>query len=462
MTVDPAVRTFDVMTRSRATTTNKTPLTIAALVSGALLAATACGGGGGDDSTDEATAATTTDVPATTTAVGDPPDTTAPPPATTESSATIEDPPADDLAAIEDEIRSILEAALADTDWDCCGPPVVQPTLAVAGVRVPGHDDLLVAVGSTVDGGEVDPAAPFNVASLTVGLVKTIAYQLIDEGVLDPDATVDGWAPGHPNADRVTVQMLADSTTGWGPVRDGIIEELIVPDLSRSWTLAEVVEAQLPIAAQDEPGTLNSDQADSAVAAVLALILEAETGSSLDELVQTRVVAPLGLTATLIPNGDDLPADYLHGVLAFEGSVVATSMFPGTAYATWFRADNAVVSTAPDLLSLLDAWASGALFTTDRQPTSERFDDDRAYPWGTTYVGLGLPFNMYCPCESDGDGNTGVAIGRQPAHVFTRNFVLRYADGISVVLHVNSQRVADPADVRAVADEIHAAANAAL
>ena len=101
-----------------------------------------------------------------------------------------------------------------------------------------------------------------------------------------------------------------------------------------------------------------------------------------------------------------------------------------------------------DLLDLLDVWSTGELFTTDRTPAPDRYAPD---PAGNpnTYVGLGVPFNGYCPCTEVDDGIEPTAIGRAPGAIGTRTFLLRYADGISVVVNVNSNE-ADPADIEAV------------
>ena len=117
------------------------------------------------------------------------------------------------------------------------------------------------------------------------------------------------------------------------------------------------------------------------------------------------------------------------------------------------------MSTPTDLLDLLDVWATGELFTTDRTPAPDRYAPD---PAGNpnTYVGLGVPFNGYCPCTEVDGGIEPTAIGRTPgAH--------RYAD-VSPALrrrHLRrgqrQQQRGDQADLEAVANEVHDIAAAA-
>jgi hypothetical protein len=123
------------------------------------------------------------------------------------------------------------------------------------------------------------------------------------------------------------------------------------------------------------------------------------------------------------------------------------------------------VSTPTDLLDLLDAWQSGELFTTDRTPAPGRYALDRL-PVDVAnapeiYPGLGVPWNAYCPCTVTSDGVEPVAFGRAPAGVATRTYILRYADGISVVVHFNSNSQVDQSTTQQVATDLHALAAAA-
>ena len=147
----------------------------------------------------------------------------------------------------DDELAAQVEAVLANAiapgsiAWNSSGVDA-PATAAVAAVRIPGRDDVLVAVGDNVDGTPAEADAPFAVGDLTTNLVRTVAFQLIDEGVLDPTLTVDQWVPTLPNADRVTVQMVIDNETGWSD-SDGLIEpDPVVTDFGRAWSLREAVE----------------------------------------------------------------------------------------------------------------------------------------------------------------------------------------------------------------------------
>jgi D-alanyl-D-alanine carboxypeptidase len=364
----------------------------------------------------------------------------------------------------DDDVAVWVEAVLTEAispgsiRWDASGVDV-PPTAAVAAVRIPGRDDVLVAVGENVDGSPAEADAPFSVGPLTESLVRSVAFQLVDNGLLDPTLTVDQWAPTLPNADRVTVQMVIDNETGWsdyGPISP----DPVVTDFARAWTLREAVDLRATaMTALDEPGTRTNDGLTSEM--VLGLIVEEVGGRPLAELLHDMVAEPARLDNTALLDGSGIsPAGYRHGVFAFNGTPTDSSGFGAVSYLTWNLATHSVVSTPTDLLDLLDVWATGELFTTDRAPAPDRYAPD---PAGNpdTYVGLGVPFNAYCPCTEVDAGIEPTAIGRKPASLGTRTLLLRYADGISVVVNVNSNEVADPADLEAVASSVHDIAAAA-
>lgn len=99
----------------------------------------------------------------------------------------------------------------------------------------------------------------------------------------------------------------------------------------------------------------------------------------LAELVRELVSEPAGLDDTEMLDGRGIaPAGYRHGVFAFNGTPTATSGFGAVSYLTWNQATNSLVSTPTDLLDLLDVWAAGELFTTDRTPAPNRYAPDPA------------------------------------------------------------------------------------
>jgi hypothetical protein len=59
-------------------------------------------------------------------------------------------------------------------------------------------------------------------------------------------------------------------------------------------------------------------------------------------------------------------------------------------------------------------------------------------------AGREVPFSGFCPCTEVDDGFEPIAFGRAPGGIGTLTYLLHYADGISVVVNVNSNESASP------------------
>jgi CubicO group peptidase (beta-lactamase class C family) len=372
----------------------------------------------------------------------------------------------DDLATAIQQIidSSIVPGAI---EWDCCGLEL-PPTGVIVGVRVPGRPDIVLASGTDLDGAPLDPSASFSTGALGHSVIAQLGLELVADGTLDPDATIDAWLPASPNATAITVRMLIDGTHGWASF-DEILFEQVTADLARHWTVGEALATIQEVPPAAEPGTFEIDTRGVGFLA-LGYVAERVTGHPLAELVNTHVTGPAGLDHSFLSDGTDLPDDYQHGRFAIPGFPIhSTADAPLTSYFTYAPADDAFVSNVPDLLDLLDTWADGtwrpgatppapAAFPADRQDTTPEFPGNRAHIFG-----LDVPYNGYCPCQPTDDGNVVDAIGRQPRQIGTDLQMLHFLDDdVSIVLHYNSDQAIDPNVVEAVLDDIRAQVAASL
>lgn len=439
-----------------------------ALLAVPVLTLAACG-----SNNDGAATTTATRPPATTEPAATDPPTTEPPatsPPTTEPTdtpapvTTSMPEPTTAPDALAEEIQSIIDASMQPgaLDWACCGADGPPTGVSVA-VRIPGRDDILLASGTNVDGTPFLPTGSFNLGTDSHAVLLALGYQLVDDGLLDPTATVAQWLPSMPNADRVTVQMLFDDTAGWDPGDTATAD--ITADLSRRWTLAEVVDTLTDNPPLAEPGTFLPDSRTAGMIG-LAAVIEAVGGQPLAELIEERFAAPAGLDDTFLSDGSDQPANYQHGVFVLDSQRMDTSMVDNVGFFTYSVADAAVLSTLADSLDMVEMWSDGSLFTTERVPGPTTFLASRRDPdpESSTVVGYGIPFNGYCPCEADGDGD-GLSVtkfGRAGQTVGNDTQMLHFPDGISIVLHYNSQEWSTKDGLVAVSDAIHAAAAASI
>jgi CubicO group peptidase (beta-lactamase class C family) len=130
---------------------------------------------------------------------------------------------------------------------------------------------------------------------------------------------------------RAAARQTSLSTHGWGRVDKATP---IVADLSRQWTLAEVLEGMIGVPPLREPGTAFGTEAADHGTTALAYTLEQVTGESIADLIEARIISPLGLDDTLIFDGTNPPDGLQHSVFALDGQLLDSSMGPTDAYFT--------------------------------------------------------------------------------------------------------------------------------
>ncbi|WP_240926053.1 beta-lactamase family protein [Streptomyces sp. JB150] len=183
-------------------------------------------------------------------------------------------------------------------------------------------------------GRPVPRGARFRVGSVTKAFVATVVLQLVAEGRLSLDDTVEGLLPGvvrgNGNDGRlITVRNLLQHTSGlhdYGPEED---TGSTAADFERTrfdhWEPEQLVAGALRHRPDFPPAPADDREPDwnySSTGYVLAgMIIEKVTGRTWAEEVGDRVVRPLGLTGTYAL-GDDpyLKPPYARTYHLFPGS----------------------------------------------------------------------------------------------------------------------------------------------
>lgn len=250
----------------------------------------------------------------------------------------------------------------------------------VAGVRIGGelevHSCGTYAFGSPR---AMDTSTPFRISSLSKLVGGALALSLVDDGTLALDDDAARWLPqladlrvlATPDAPLsvtvpargpVTVRHLLTLTAGFGvdfgqtPYAAATRDLLWGPNPPAMEPDAYLDQlGSLPLAAQPGERWMYHAGAD-----VLSALLAAAAGMPLRELVAERITAPLGLTATGFPSGnEEFPAVYestpsgLVEAAAYRDAFASPPMFESLA--------GGLVSTVPDYLTFLAALADDRL-----------------------------------------------------------------------------------------------------
>jgi D-alanyl-D-alanine carboxypeptidase len=161
----------------------------------------------------------------------------------------------------------------------------------------------------------------------------------------------------------------------------------------------------------------------------VALMVEAATGKSYEDLLRKLVYKPLGLRKTSLPRGPNLRKPFIHGYSQDPPEDVSEDLAAG-----WSWASGGIVSTPADLNDFIRGYVGGKLFDERTQAKQRRvIEGGSSEPPGPGMNSAGLAIFRYeTPCGTVW-GHTGNTLG------YTQ-FAAASADGRrSVTVSINAQ-----------------------
>ena len=193
------------------------------------------------------------------------------------------------------------------------------------------------------------PSARFRVGSITKSMVATVVLQLVGEGTLRLDDSVERWLPGMvPEGESVSVRQLLNHTSGiFNYTDDPAFWADLVADPGRTRSPESLVAIATSHPPLFPPGAGWSYSNTNYILA--GLIIEAATGRTAETELRQRIFTPLGLRNTSFPVVDrGIGGYHAHGYL-----------LPGNPF---FPTDQPLDVT--DLISPSWAWTAGAVIST--------------------------------------------------------------------------------------------------
>ena len=316
-----------------------------------------------------------------------------------------------------------------------------------------GDDDPVVVTAGVTDPRSATPVPPdavLPVASITKSFVAAVLLDLEHEGVVDldvPIATFLDW----PHGESITIRQLLDHTSGlqgWGDAAgDAQFEAALVADLGANHSLADAVELARTVPPSGPPdGTTRYSNLGYLLAGRIA---ELVSGRTFAQLLDERIVTPLGLGATYYPVGEapttgaaPLPGSYDH-----DGVVLHTTDVPQTAYLSLMGPAAGAMSSVPDLV----VWARTVLHDRRLGRTDlASMSDIGAGGVGLGVIGVDLRFGdcVFDGCPADADFTVLAMNGELPG-ASTR---LWYDTGhdVTVFVYLNRDDVSLDAPMLAV------------
>lgn len=307
---------------------------------------------------------------------------------------------------IEAGLQQVLDQAVAN-------PDVFLPG-AIIYYRDPAHAPWSGSAGVRELEGQAPmrPDQRIRAGSILKTFLATVTLQLVEEGALSLDQTLPELLPSAVTdrfaySSRITLRMLLNHTSGIPNFTSAKFDADVAADPAHVWTTDEL----LGIAAEQtasEPG--GAWEYSNTNYTLVGMVLDRVGGMSWRWQVRTRLLAPLGLWSTLLPEPGDrtVGSDYAHGYVDVGGTPLDLSYVdPSMAGAA---GGNAMVSTVQDLARFVEALLAGKLFarpeTLAEMATMVEAPDGSGIPH---WYGLGL--ESYRIGETTLVGNAGGAAG---------------------------------------------------
>ncbi|WP_435818503.1 serine hydrolase domain-containing protein [Micromonospora lupini] len=284
--------------------------------------------------------------------------------------------------------------------------------------------------------GPVPRDGQVRIGSNTKTFTAVVVLQLVGEGRIDLDATVEHYLPGvvrgNGNDGRtITVRQLLQQTSGLSDYDDVLFtkpQDLV--DKSHSYYQPRrLVDAALTNAPHFTPGAKWEYSNTNYVLA--GLIVEQVTERPIGEEITNRVIRPLGLRDTYWPGVGEqrLRGTHPRGYVAVAPGapwVDVTDMDPSLGWAA-----GQLVSTPDELRTFFEALVGGKLLKPAQQAAMMTTVPAPGFePTGEYAYGLGIARHEL-PCGGDAWGHGGDIQGFE-----TRNLVTR--DGRSAVVAVTA------------------------
>jgi D-alanyl-D-alanine carboxypeptidase len=266
---------------------------------------------------------------------------------------------------------------------------------------------------------QVDPEVPMRpedrvgVGSIVKPFIAATVLQLVEDGAVTLDAPLPEVLPADltdrfPSASEITVRMLLGHRSGLPDWNSPEIEASVGRDPGKVWTDAEFLDLA---AAQEQtfpPGT--SYAYSNTNYTLLGLLIEQATGRGWRDEVMDRVITPLGLAATALPEPGDssLGGPHAHGYAAVNGDLVdLTETDPSMAGAA---GGNGLISSVGDLVRFFDALLAGKVF--QRPETLQEMLDFQPADEEPGQIGYGLGlFQRVFPNGVETVDHLGGAVG---------------------------------------------------
>ena len=235
---------------------------------------------------------------------------------------------------------------------------------------------------------KLEPTYRFRIGSITKTFVALLMLQQVQDGKLTLDDAIDKFYPGLvKGGDKITVRLLLNHSSG---LYDYLNEptstfmKQAAADKEKMWDPADIVATTNNDPRYFDPG--KGWHYSNTNYLVVGLILEKVSGTTIENLIQRRIILPLGLDNTFFSWATRLSEPFARGYVENEGKLVDVTFINSNLSPFWTAGN--MVSVASDVKTWALALQKGALLNEAMRKEMYTFLDTGM---GFSY-GLGLAY----------------------------------------------------------------------
>ncbi|MEU3841079.1 serine hydrolase domain-containing protein [Streptomyces sp. NPDC028635] len=280
------------------------------------------------------------------------PSSTAPSPSGT--SPTSPSPSGNEVRALTPAVQRALDAAVQRVMHQANIPGVT------VGVWTPDQGRYVKSFGvaDKSTGRKMSPDLYMRIGSETKTFTVTAVLQLVDQGKIGLDDTIDKYVSGVPNGNKITIRQLAGMRSGlFNYSADEDFYKALTSDPKRPFTPQQLLAYAFKHPVLFPPGQQFYYCNTNLI--LLGLVVEKESGQKLNDYIQHRILDPVGLKHTLFPTGNEFPTPHSQGYT----NQTATGKVEDSAdwNPSWGWAAGAMISQLDDLRVWARTVATGKL-----------------------------------------------------------------------------------------------------
>jgi D-alanyl-D-alanine carboxypeptidase len=275
------------------------------------------------------------------------------------------------------QIAKVVRATMRENDLKA----------VVLGVQVGKRQVVTRAFGNSMTGVPASTRMHFRNGNVAIAYLTTILLRLQDRGRLSADDKLSNWFPGLPEANRITLRMLANSTSGYSDyVRSDAFATALDANPFRRWTPRELI--RIGTSRINFPPGTSFDYSHTGFV-ILGEVLRRATGTSVARLIRQHILTPLRLRNTQSSQTARIPAPVLHAYSAERGTYEESTFWNPS----WGTARGAnMTTTIADMATSSRAIGTGRLLS--RRAHREQVGPATAGVGGNTrevYYAMGMP-----------------------------------------------------------------------